>query len=587
MKIKIKGIAPYPGLRDLLIDVVGEDDRFYIDVEVADLEEALPIVLNAQEQNYDVIVSRGGTASFIRQHASIPVVDIPVSGYDILRVLTLIKDSNSSLAIIGFPNICQGARTVSSLLNVQIPIYSIHHESEVRDTLIKAVQDGAQIVLGDVVTVTIAQEMGLHGILITSGTESIQEMLMGIEYILEIYRKGQEKKPFFQPLLEHHPSAILVIDIKGQVQYMNECGKRWIGDRQTLPSELQFLLKAEGIQTQRIDFEPVLMDHQSFHIHSVPNGENIFLYLERQAKQEQPLFQLVQMPERLASFAVIMGSSQALTKVVKRAKAYAKSDKHVWISGEAGTGRTTFAEAIYSASPRNQARFYRVDCYLVDEERLTMELFGTESKQGLFQRLSKDTLYLKDIDKLSLAFQEKLADKLRKGSSIRVISSTTLSHHELLSDAHFHQELHYLIGECKVEIPPLRQRTEDIKEIARVFIAKHNSLYGKQVVGIRDEVLSHMSHYRWPGNIKELENRLGELMVLAKGHYIELEEWQLVWEGYPEEDVYALPTIDLNGTWEQIEKQILKEVLKKEGMNQTKAAKRLGISRATLWRKLQ
>ena len=202
MKIKIKGIAPYQGLRDLLIHVVGEDSRFEIDVEIADLEEALPIVLKAEEQNYDVIVSRGGTASFIRQHASIPVVEIPVSGYDILRVLTLVKDSNSSLAIIGFPNICQGAQTVSSLLNFQIPIYSIHHESEVRDTLQKSVHEGAQIVLGDVVTVTIAQEMGLHGILITSGTESIQEMLSDIEQIHKIYKKGHEKKQFFQQILQ-------------------------------------------------------------------------------------------------------------------------------------------------------------------------------------------------------------------------------------------------------------------------------------------------------------------------------------------------------------------------------------------------
>src|SRR5947209_854897 len=125
MKIKVLAIAPYPGLKGLLESISQEDSRIQMDIEVADLQNAIPIVDGAKGQPYDVIISRGGTSSVIRNHVSTPVVDIPVSGYDILRVLTLVKDSNTKVAIIGFPNICRGAAAVSSLLDFEIPIYPI------------------------------------------------------------------------------------------------------------------------------------------------------------------------------------------------------------------------------------------------------------------------------------------------------------------------------------------------------------------------------------------------------------------------------------------------------------------------------
>ena len=588
MKIKVKGIAPYPGLRDLLLQVVGEDNRFEIDVEVADLEAALPIVLRAQEQNYDVIISRGGTASFIRKHVSIPVVDIPVSGYDILRVLTLIKDSNSKLAIIGFPNICQGALTVSSLLDFEIPIYSINHEAEVRVKLEKAVKEGAQIVLGDVVTVKTAQEMGLHGILITSGVESIQDMLSEVKSVHDIYLNSHQKASFYQHILHNFPTGTLVCDPKGKVLYVNDSCQQLFGEVAMLPQDLAFLLKVNGIHSDKIHFEHVLIQKKSYNLKTVPNGEDVFIYIEPNKTPYMSELDMVQMPVQIASFAQIIGSSYEITKTIKRAIAYAKTDNHVWLSGEVGTGKAVFAEAIHSASSRNRGRFYHVACHSINESKLATELFGTDSKVGLLQIPSNDTLYLEYIENLSIQMQERLANELRKGTNLRVISSSKSTFKQLLKDPNIHQELLHLLGEYQLVVPPLRDRTEDIEEIARVLIANHNSIYGKQFVGMREEVLNRLMEYNWPGNLKELENIISELLALAKGHYIGVEEWDLVWERYSFTEVSSSSQrIDLNKTWVEIERQILEEVLKDEGMNQSKAAKRLGISRATLWRKMQ
>lgn len=588
MKIKVKAIAPYPGLRDLLVKIAGEDNRITIDVEIADLDESLPIVLKAVEQNYDVIVSRGGTASFIRKYVSIPVVDIPVSGYDILRVLTLIKDSNSKLAIIGFPNICQGAVTISSLMDFEIPIYSINHVSEVRTSLEKAIKEGAQIILGDVVTVKIAQEMGHHGILITSGSESILDMISEVKRVHDIYLKGHEKSQYFQHIVHNNPIGTLVIDNEGSIHYMNDSVRQWMGNLDVFPSELEFLKKVKGIQNEETHFEYVLVNKKNYSVKTVPYGENLFIYLSPLTTPNMSELNMIQLPSQIGSFAQIIGSSHEINKTIKRAKAYASKDKHVWISGEVGTGKSIFAEAIHSASSRNRGRFFHVSCNSISEIMLEKELLGSDTKIGLVQIPSNDTLFIESIDYLSVSLQERLANELLKGTNLRIICSSTISYKNLLKDSDFHQELLYILGEYQLVIPSLRDRVEDIEEISRVLIAHHNSKYGKQFVGVREEVLLRLMEFTWPGNIKELENIVGEMLALAKGHYIGLEELEIVWERYTQQDNSSpsYTRIDLQKSWAEIEKNILEEVLKEEGMNQTKTAKRLGISRATLWRKL-
>lgn len=588
MEIKVKCIAPYRGLRDLLLDVASEDPMLNIDVEVADLEEALPIIKRAEHENYDVIVSRGGTATFIRKHVSIPVVDIPVSGYDILRILTLVKDSNSKLAIIGFPNICEGAMTVSNLIDFEIPIYPINKVSEVRLTLEKAIQEGAQIILGDAVTVKTAEDMGYHGILITSGRESIQDMILEVKHVHDIYLKGHENIRFLQRIVDNNPIGTMICDKKGAIRLLNQSTREIVGEIKEVPSELKYLLK-DQTKSETLLLEHVHINHQSYSVKIVPDQDLFIIYLEPNKNLYFSTLEVVKTPEQLTTFAQIIGSSYELNKTIKIAKAYASTDHHIWISGEAGTGKSNFAEAIYHSSNRTNGRFYSVNCHLIDEKKLANDLFGSETKQGLLQVPSPDTLFLQSVELLSASFQLQLVNEIRKGTNIRIISSSRISYKKLLKDQSFNQELLHVIGEHHLVVPPLRERAEDIEEIVRVMIAQYNSKYGKQVVGIREDVLSNLIDYRWPGNLRELKNIVGELLTLTKSHYIELEEWNTVWQRYKEieERGDSRSIIDLSKTWDEIEKQILEEVLKEEGMNQSKTAKRLGISRATLWRKLQ
>jgi propionate catabolism operon transcriptional regulator len=590
--IKVKGIAPYPGLRDLLLELAEGDPRIRMDVEIADLQEALPIVRMAEQQQYDVIVSRGGTASVIRQHVSIPVVDIPVSGYDILRVLTLIKDSNSKRAIIGFPNICQGAATVSSLLNLEIPIYPITHESQVTSALQQAIEHGAQIVLGDVVTVRIARQMGYHGILITSGRESVLETLAEVKRVYDIYAKGREKSGFFEQLLQHAPTGIVAANGESEVEYANPAAQQWLTDGGKLPPAL--LPAVRENQGSQQEWEQVTLNDRCCRIKAVPRMDKAgyLLYFEPSETVLSVPARLVQTPSRLASFAQVIGSSPEIAKALKRAKAFAQTDKAVWLSGEPGAGKMHFAQSIHSAGEQNRYPFYWLACRGADRQRLERELFGTAEEAGLLHRAAGGTLYLEDVDALSRDVQERLVQEIRRGTRLRFIASSVVPLTLLAKRGNCFLPLLQLLGECHVKIPPLRERVEDIEEIARVLIAEHNSRYGKHIVGIREEVLERLMEHDWPGNVKELENVVEEMLLVTQGHYVGIPEWEDVWERYRVESGSCSAwtvsgQLDLSGTWEQIERQILLHVLKEEGMNQSKAAKRLGINRTTLWRKLQ
>ncbi|CAG7636961.1 Anaerobic nitric oxide reductase transcription regulator NorR [Paenibacillus solanacearum] len=603
MSIRVLAIAPYPGLKDLLSEIAGDDDSIELHVETADLQEAVPLVEQAERQGYDIIVSRGGTATLIRKLVTLPVVDIPVSGYDILRLLTLVKNANSKVAIIGFPNICHGAAAVSSLLDIDIPAYAVDHESQVMDALRRAFRSGVKIVLGDVVTVRTAQEMGYHGMLITSGRESVLEALDLVRRVYEVYRRGREQMHFLEQILDADARGTLVLDETRTIRYANEAVCQFLG---TMSGQLQgsglilsspplaALVKQaeEGMHSELEQY--VHIQDRQFRVkmtrHPVDGKSGWLLQLEALEQWRIEQLNPVRIPSRVVSFDQLIGSSDALQKAVNRAKKFAASDRSIWVCGEKGTGKSLFAQALHSASRRGDQSFYIVSCDEMTDEQTDLLLSGTAHAPGLFDGGFGGTLYLKNADRLTRYAQTQWLYALRRSGGVRLITSSLVPLSKLQQRTEYNSELLLLLGELQLNVPSLRERPEDLEEIVRVMIADYNSESGKQIVGIRDQVLERLAQYGWPGNIIELEHTVREMLILTKGHYTEYGEAAEVLERLQEPDgnrtkIESYAQIDLSGTFEEIEARILWHVLQEEGLNQSKACKRLGMNRTTLWRK--
>lgn len=605
MKIRILAIAPYLGLKDLLLEMVQNDESIQMDVEVADLQEAIPLVQYAEEQGYDIIVSRGGTAGIIRNHVSLPVVDIPVSGYDILRVLTLVKNANSKVAIIGFPNVCQGVSAISSLLDFDIPTYQIERGTEVANTLRTAFQSGVEIVLGDVVTVSAAQEMGYNGILITSGQESVQDMLEQVHRVYDVYKRKQASVDFYSKILDNDSRGIFVLDESHRVIYKNQTATRILEEKTEQSAQERFrpvmpalsrLIKQIGDKDRHPDLQPFHLIHNQKYkveIKTVKSevGQHYFVYLDsvENWRVEQRFAPYI--PRRLATFNQLIGSSSTLKKAIARAKKFAKSDRNVWISGEKGTGKSLFAQSIHMESNRFDQNFYMFSCEELTEAKLDQLLLGTAQVPALLEMGFSGTIFLRNVDRMSRPVQERWLQIVKSYSSVRFIASSSIPISRLENKTDFHQELAHELGELHISIPPLRERLEDIGEIVRVTIAEYNSQTGKQIVGVREAVLEQLESCTWPRNLLDLENVMQEMLLLTKGSYVEKEETAEVLERYLKMSGnlgYATGSaqIDLSGSLEEIEQRILWYVLQEEGMNQSKTCKRLKINRSTLWRKM-
>lgn len=569
MTIKLLAIVPYEGLRELLKDVCSKYKNIDMDIEIADLDGSIPFAREADKKGYDIILSRGGTANIIREYVEIPVIEIPVSGYDILHVLTLIKNSSTKMAAIGFNNICKGTEIVRKLLNIDLPIYSLNKKTEVTEVLQKAFNDGIQIVLGDVVTVRTAKEMGYHGILITSGYESVNEAFKEVQRIYTILLKGKAKVNLLEKLLESSSLGVIAVDGQNIIRYTNSAAATIVGEEngKLIGDVLAYhvpvivnLIKNIANDGKKDVKQYIYIKKKQVYVNIVSSPDEIearyiiFLVTD-EAKIKNSL---VQMPSNISTFAQIVGSSVAIKKCIQKAKKLASLDGNVWIYGESGSGKCMFAEAIHSESSFRKNSFYILDCNQLSALELESELFGTENVVGLIQKGEKGTLYLKNIDVMKLSMQERLVLEVNKGTSMRIIVSSRIPFEKSAIREEFSKKLFSIIGELYLKIPSIKERLVDIEEIVRIKIADYNSKYGKQIVGMRDEVINKLMNENWPGNVKELIDIVTEMPAASDGPYIELSEVAEILKRYEESHKQLSQNtmmVDISGSWEEIEKR--------------------------------
>jgi transcriptional regulator with PAS, ATPase and Fis domain len=230
--LKFLLIAPYRGMKDLLEDLLvslPQATSYEVRAEIGDLRQGLSIAQEAKQSGYDVIISRGGTAQLIREYVRIPVVEITVNGYDILRSLTFVKGYRGTIGIIGFPNIVAGVDTIAELLDIQVTTFVIHHEDEAESAVNKAKALGVDLVIGDVVTVSVAEKAGVRAVLITSGREALLESLEQAEQIAKQSSIDNGSMVLMKSMLDALQHGIVSVDKNQRVTFCNNYAASELG----------------------------------------------------------------------------------------------------------------------------------------------------------------------------------------------------------------------------------------------------------------------------------------------------------------------------------------------------------------------
>ena len=215
--IRILGIAPYKGMKAIMQGLAAERNDIDLDVFIGDLEQGVEIAQRNIHSNYDIIISRGGTAELINQITHIPVIEVALSVYDILRAIKLAQNYADRYAIMGFPGITENAHLLCDLLQYKIDIFTIHSQEEVQKTLKELKRQGYRMVLCDMITNTTAKRLGMNAILITSGTESISAAFDQAVKLSTSYASIKAENNFFSDILRNSSHYTLVLRQDGEI----------------------------------------------------------------------------------------------------------------------------------------------------------------------------------------------------------------------------------------------------------------------------------------------------------------------------------------------------------------------------------
>lgn len=306
------------------------------------------------------------------------------------------------------------------------------------------------------------------------------------------------------------------------------------------------------------------------------------------------------------SFRNIIGKSHKMREIYRLIRSVAGANVTVLIQGETGTGKELVARAIHYESRRADKPFVVVNCAALPETLLESELFGhvrgaftgaTSDRKGRFELADGGTLFLDELSETSQATQVKLLRVLetkqfeRVGDSrttsvdVRLICATNRNLKELVQAGGFREDLYYRVNVVGINLPALRERGEDIPLLINHFIGRFNSDTGKQVRGVSQEAMDVLIDHSWPGNVRELENAIGHAFVHCNAGTI-------LQQHLPLDIIETTPQITdatqrMVGSLDDVEKAVIAETLKKYKGNRSKAARRLGIGRSSLWRKIK
>lgn len=312
-----------------------------------------------------------------------------------------------------------------------------------------------------------------------------------------------------------------------------------------------------------------------------------------------------------ASFSNILGNNIKFREVIKLAKDMAHSDINVLIKGESGTGKELFARAIHMASGR-EGYFIPINCSAIPNELIESELFGyaggaftgalKEGRTGKIELSNKGTLFLDEIGDMPLNMQPKILRVLEDGEitpigsedsikvDIRVIAASNKDLEKMVELGTFRKDLFYRLNSVIIEIPPLRDRRDDISFLANRFVQDYCMEYGVNILNFSEEVMDALVDHDWEGNVRELKNLIERIVILARNNKSKVIDINLLPDNILKNRIEKIKkkknTYDLNAEIGEVERKIILNALEKTGYNKLKAAKLLNIPRSTLYFKM-
>ncbi|MDN4493425.1 sigma-54-dependent Fis family transcriptional regulator [Ureibacillus aquaedulcis] len=554
MKINLHIIAPYEAMLPIIKECTPLFPEMKICVSVAELQAGVDIALS-NECNTDIFISRGTTAKLIKEAIKKPVIDMNITGYDMMRSLLSASNLSNKSALISFPDITSFALPTIDLMEIPISVFTIDHIDEIAPLVVDLKNHGYQQIIGDTITVKTSEEYGLRGFLIHASKITIMKALEQAKELYNYINRVNIPSKIFETLVQNKHKNIVLLDDRNHIVYEHFTTIQFTDD---LKRQL-FILNTD-IDLNRVKAskkyvaDDYLMEINGFYLPDFSFKLFIFNKHDHLLKQEG----LKVHTEDL--YKPLIADSDQMRFTLKQIRTLYQKNEPIVLIGEKGTGKDFISTYIHS-----------------------------QFEDGLLLTI--------DFDKFEINQLKEIPLKGVRTVKLRNLSYVKRNHHKLPIFINMCVELkiHVFIlleeqndpfsmkFSNKVKIPSLKERKEDIPAFVHYFLSTYHEKYGTIAVKMRDESLSLLIETTYPNNLDDLKLIIKEVALNENHLVIEHESVEKVLS----EEKLNLKTLSFKGSLKDIEKEIIELVLKEENFNQSKTAERLGINRATLWRKLR
>lgn len=586
-----------------------------------------------KEGQVQVIIARPPAAKILtRCELSVPVVQVDYTSFDVCQALHQASEISDNVGVFDTEThmLTFDYELIARMLKFEFQVFRCRNDRQLLDKLKEAKTNGIDVaVCLEAFVAEMAREQGFRTILVQCQRETVEDAFRKAMEIIEINRINKRKELQLSTILDSIVDGVIAVDEKDRVTVFNPAAEKTLGIKAKAilgkPIKEFFavgsLQRTWGDRKEAIN-EIVEINHTYLVVTRKPlviEGQNAGLVItfqqaERVKRAEEKLRRELHAKGLVAkfNFTDIIGCSSAIKKTIEEARCYARSEGTVLILGETGVGKELFAHAIHQESKRKSGPFVAINCSALPETLLESELFGYEEgaftgakkggKIGLFELAHGGTIFLDEIGDLSTHLQVRLLRVLQEreimrlgGNTIipvdvRVIAATNQNLEEAVNSGRFRLDLFYRLNILKLEIPPLRERREDIPLLFDFFARRLAEKLGLSYQRVPNCLLEELTKYDWPGNVRELQGFVERYLALGETDTKKYPVFrylisQLLEEqrGEPENKKII---IELD-TLERMEAQLIRQVYNSFQGRKSELARVLGISRSTLWKKMK
>lgn len=587
--VRILAIAPYEGMIGLIEKESEKFPQLKLDIVAGNLEEGVRLAQSNFHADYDIILSRGGTAELLRTRVDIPVAEIPISFYDILRAIQLSANTGGKRAVIGYRSVTCNVQLINDLLGLDLDIYTIVNSEDIAGIVQSLKARGCQAVICDVISSNYVREAGMNAILITSSADSIDLALQSAIQTAHDMNRLRMENHFLRSVLREHSGETVVFNEHSDLYFSSLSDEDDHGILQVLKEMIpevhegtarhvwksvkgyMYSIKSAVIQVERKEYTAYYFTISRSNPGARNAGISFYTRNEAEAALKDSFYHLANEVDTL---------SEAIDS-------YNKTNRPILITGEYGTGRTSVAGYIYTHSELKSRPLAEIDCSML-KDRSADFLFNSQRSPFCF---SKNTILIKNMEHCS---EQMINDMLNALNDMRVCSNNHVIFSGSADGSVFPHYIRYIKDKfqcCEIELSPLREVREQIPAIVNLYLNYLSAQLPNDVIRVDRKAMDLLQAYPWPGNYIQFERILSQAVLDSDDHIVHEEEIQRLFS--MEKEVADLPShsggtlFNLHQPLAEIQRDIVEKVLAENGGNQSAAAKQLHIGRTTLWRMLR